>query len=260
MRPHNRIKKTIISLVLVCSLGLWVTSVRAEDHKAAASDTGAEEVKIEQIKQRYWAGGDEAQVGVVQNRAYSKARRFSLGVDGGVAFGDPFVSTKIAGVHAGYNFSEYFSVELLYWKFFSSPSSALDALRDQSSGSSKDANINPQRSYYGAEGLWSVMYGKLSFVGRKIIYYDMHVSAGGGMVDTDNGKYPAATVGLGQRFYVSQSTSIRLDYRLMIYQEHIVEKQITSRMGEDYGPRTNWGHTITLGVDFLFGSNGSTKK
>src|SRR5438045_1608715 len=49
---------------------------------------GAEEVKIEQIKQKYWAGGEEAQVGVVQNRTYSKAHKWSLGVEGGVAFND----------------------------------------------------------------------------------------------------------------------------------------------------------------------------
>lgn len=226
----------------------------ASQPPSGGGETGAEEIKIEQIKQRYWAGGDEAQVGVVQNRAYSKAHRFSLGVDAGVDFNDPFLDTKILGVHLAYNFSEYFAVEGLYWKMSAGGSSAYDALK----ASGKDANLNPQQHYYGAEALWSIMYGKLSFMGKKIIYYDLHLSGGGGMVETANGTYPAGTVGLGQRFYISQHMSIRLDYRAMYYQEHIIEHVITPRYGQDDGTRANWGHTIVVGVDFLFGS-GSKK-
>lgn len=216
---------------------------------------GAEEVRVDQIKRKYWAGGDSAQVGVVQNRAYSKAGKFSLGINGGIVFADPFLSTKILGGTFGYNFSEYLALELIGWKLFANGSSALETLRDQG----KDANTNLQKAYYGTEVLWSVMYGKLSFIGRKIIYYDLHLTAGGGMIDTETGKYPAGTLGIGQRFYLSQSFSLRLDYRSLIYQEHIAEKVVTSQLGQDRGTRTNFGHTIVLGIDLFFGGGGGRR-
>ena len=245
-------KKQLFRLACAILASAPISVYAAE--QAPAQGTGAEEVKIEQIKQKYWAGGDEAQVGVVQNRAYSKANRFTLGVGGGVSFNDPFLSTKIIDTHFGYNFSEYFAIEVMYWKIFASGSSAYGALRD----SGKDANINPQKAYYGVEALWSIMYGKLSFMGQKIIYYDLHLTAGGGMMDTETGKDPTGTVGLGQRFYFSNNTSLRIDYRTQVYREKLVEKVIPQKLGQDAGTRYNWGHVITVGIDFMFG--GGAKK
>jgi outer membrane beta-barrel protein len=250
MKTRKKIKKWIPLAALGWSVGLSAAANAAEKNQPA--QTGAEEVKVEQIKQKYWAGGEEAAVGVVQNRAYSKTRKFSLGVDTGIAFSDPFLSNKIVGGHFGYNFSEYYAVEFLYWRILSSGSSAYDALRAQG----KDANVNPQRGYMGADFLASLMYGKLSFVGHKIIYYDFHLSGGGGMIDTESGRYAAGTVGLGQRFYISTVTSLRLDYRMMGYKERIIEKVITPKYGQVAGERWNWGHTIVLGLDFLIGGGG----
>ncbi len=210
---------------------------------------GVQEVQVDKIKQKYWTGGDEAQVSVVQNRIYSKENRLALGVAGGVIFSDPFLSLKVYQGAATYHFSEYLGLSLLYWKISTSDSNALTVLRDQG----KNANVNPVKSMMGAEGLWSIMYGKLSLVGKKILYYDMHLSGGAGSTSTESGSSTTMLFGIGQRFYASQNVSVRFDYRSIVFSEQITEKVITAKLGQVTGERTNWGHSFSLGFDFMFG-------
>jgi hypothetical protein len=42
---------------------------------ATGDTTNAERVNTEAIKEKYWARGDESEIGVVQNRLYSKANK-----------------------------------------------------------------------------------------------------------------------------------------------------------------------------------------
>src|SRR4051812_39178086 len=87
----------------VLLLGLASVSVSA----AEGSGGAGEEVEIDKIKDKYWAGDEKTEVGVVQNRLYSKARKFELGVDYSVLNSDPFLSASTLGGALGYNVSEY---------------------------------------------------------------------------------------------------------------------------------------------------------
>src|SRR5882724_4686107 len=74
------------------------------------SDNGqGERVNVENIKQKYWARGDESELGVVQNRLYSKAGKFELALFGGLLSTDPFLNVTALGGSLGYHFSEYVS-------------------------------------------------------------------------------------------------------------------------------------------------------
>ena len=216
-----------------------------------AFSADAEQVDVEGIKKKYWASGDENQLGVVQNRMYSKARKFSLGIGGGFMFNDPFLTVKAYGGTLGYHINEFFGVSLVGYKFSSSPSAALTTLR----AGGKEANTNPPNWYTGAEGTASLLYGKLSLVGASIIYFDLHFSAGAGLMDTESGRAMAGTAGMGQRFYISRVTSLRIDYRMIGYKETIIEKEITTKKGQAVGDRTNLSHSIFFGFDFLLGKD-----
>lgn len=215
----------------------------------------AEQVDLDQIKDRYWAQGDKSEMGVVQNRTYSKSGRFQLGVLGGVGFSDPFLDVKMAGVQVGYYFNEFWGIHLLAWKYLVGPSSALYYL-ENNLGTTTNTNIPSW--YAGGEVSGSLIYGKLSLAGSAIIYYDLQLLAGLGATGTESGTYLTPHVGIGQRFYLSQNLSLRVDYRLMAYREGILEKVITPRLGEYTGSRNNFSNTITIGIDFLFG--GSSEK
>lgn len=209
-----------------------------------------ERASVESIKQKYWARGDENELGVVQNRTYSKDKKFEFGVYGGFITTDPFINVKNVGFQTGYHFSEYISAHFLYWHNYVAPSSALNTFQETVGATT---NYNPPRNYYGSEIEASILYGKLSLLGKKIIYYDFHLIGGVGLMNTDNGNYVTPSVGLGQQVYITKSVALRIDYRLMAYHEAIYEKVITPKLGQLDGYRVNWTNAITIGFDILFG-------
>lgn len=256
-KEKNRILIRAILLTSLIALSLISLQARAEESTASApsasSPDGAEQVNVENIKQKYWARGDESEIGVVQNRLYSKANKFELGVFGGFVTTDPFLNVKSTGASLGYHFNEYWSLNVLGWTSFVSPSSALTTFREIMGA---ETNYNSPKSFIGVEGVASFLYGKLSLVGKKIIYYDMHLSGGSGMTDTESGRYFTPFLGIGQQIYIAKSISVRVDYRLMGYRETIIEKVVPTKIGQPVGVRTNWTNAITIGFDFLFGGGG----
>lgn len=256
MKSHPT--KVTVLFLLLPALSLAAEAKKAsapsEAEKAAAatpsSSNEGERVNVENIKEKYWARGDETEMGVVQNRLYSKSRKVSASLFGGFITTDPFLSVKSLGGSVGYHFSEYLSAHLIAWKSYSSGSTALDFFRERFG---VDANTNIPKAYTGAEGAWSFLYGKLSVLGKKIIYYDFHLLGGMGVTDTETGRYFTPHLGIAQQVYMTQTVSLRVDYRLMRYTETLVEKQITTRLGQPVGDRANWTNSITIGLSFLIG-------
>lgn len=249
-------------LVLFTILGFSVSSTAFAEEKtksgakpeaaapAGESSPDGERVNVEKVKEKYWARGEEGEVGVVQNRLYSKEKKFEFGLLGGIVATDPFLDVKAAGATFGYHFSEFFSAHLLYAKYFVKGSSALTYLNNDIGAR---ANTNEPRYFAGGEGRASLIYGKLSLLGKSIIYYDFHFTAGVGQTGTESGNYITPYLGLGQQVYLSKSTSLMIDYRLMRYNEDIIEKVKPKTLGQVQGNRTNWSNAITIGLSFLFG-------
>lgn len=248
----TRFSKTAIEKPRAAAAALLTLTMVCLAPAALAQDPasgGAEKVDIEGIKQRYWSQGEDAAVGVVQNRAFSKAKKVQVGLFGGTVISDPFLNTAGLGFTAAYFFDEYFGVGVMGLGHSVSDSSALAEFRRLNGG---DANTNEPKSYFGIEGTASLLYGKLSLIGASIIYYDMHASLGMGATWTESGRYFTPSIGIGQRFYVTKWSSIRFDYRLMPYRERIIEKVVPTERGQYKGSRNNFSNTITLGVDILW--------
>jgi len=242
-------KKRIVLVAMAFGLvAPWMESARAQA-EAPAGESKPEELDVEAIKKKYWATGDESQLGVVQNRLYSKGGKFALGVLGGLALSDPFNTIRPLGATFGYNFSELWGLHLVAWKHNSTTSGAYDVLR----ATGKDFSYVLAQHYYGLEGTASLLYGKLSFLGAKIVYYDLHLSAAAGNTKTEWENAMTLGGGLGQRFYVTQSLSIRVDYRFQHYREVQKEKVVPTALGEIIGTRSNFTHNVHFGLDFLFG-------
>jgi outer membrane beta-barrel protein len=160
------------------------------------------------------------------------------------------------GFSLGYNFSEYFALQATVFKDFTSYSSALETFKNDKQGV---VNYNAPQWYYGLEAKGSLLYGKLSVVGKSIIYYDMYLLGGFGLTNTENGTYATPDIGLGQQVYLTKNFSLRLDYRLMFYHERIKEREIPTSRGEDRGSRNNYSNVITLGVGYMFGGPSKEK-
>jgi outer membrane beta-barrel protein len=266
---RSRMRQTML---LLAAVALWATpalaqknakkETKAPEQKEApatpstADDNAAkaERVNVESIKQKYWARGDESELGVVQNRLYSKEYRLEMQLFGGILATDPFLTVQTLGASVGFHFSEYLSLHVLGWKSYVSPSGALTAVQENLSarqGVPLIPDTNYPNAYYGSELSGSLLYGKLSVIGKAIIYYDFHLLAGAGITSTESGNDITGHIGVGQQVFLTKNLSLRIDYRLMRFQERLVNKA-----SGDYSlgaSRANWTNSVTLGVSFLFG-------
>lgn len=223
--------------------------LKAEDTEDSTGNISDEIVEVEQVKEKYWAQGEASQLGVVQNRLYTKKKKLQFGLLLGTAMDDPFLSSKILGANISYNVSEFWGFSLVGWDYSVSPSNALDILR----AGGKEANTVENQYYIGAETTGSFLYGKLSLLGQSIIYYDMHFLSGMGVTKTENDAASfTVNVGLGQRFYITENTSLRMDYRVQTFNATEVEKEISSRLGELNGVVRHWNHVVGLEVNYMF--------
>jgi outer membrane beta-barrel protein len=227
-------------------------AIHARAQEERVSSTGeAEFLEVEKVKEKYWAQGEESQLGVVQNRLYTKGKKFQLGVLGAKAMDDPFLSSTTYGLNVSYNFTEFWGLSLLGWKYGVKASNALKTLR----AGGKEANTVEPEHFLGSEATGSFLYGKLSLLGSAIIYYDMHFSAGAGVTKTENdAAAPTVSLGVGQRFYLTKMLSLKIDYRAQTFVATEKEKEITARLGQVNGKVRHWNHVIGMEVNLMFGA------
>jgi len=244
-------KTTLIAILIAASATLMSTLASAEDQAAPVEDASPDAAELEKIKQRYWAQGNEKEMGVVQNRLYTKEGRVEATVLGGFVTTDPFLNVRTFGGSIGYHLDETFSLHAFSWKDFTSGSAALTTLQE----GGKKANTNRPFATAGMEARASLLYGKLSLVGKKILYYDMHAGAGVAVTRTENGTYPGPVLSIGQNIFLTNSLTFRVDYRLIAYREDIIEREITAKLGQNVGMRNNFSNAITFGFSWMWGGS-----
>jgi outer membrane beta-barrel protein len=216
---------------------------------AEAPRSAPQKADVEAVKERYWSKMDDSETGVVQNRLYTKSGKLELGLFGGSIDADPFLDVFTVGGSVGYHFNEFFAVHALGWKSYSSPSSAYDRIPGGVGTSTNELN-----AFYGAELAWSPIYGKLSVLGKSIVYYDFHLLGGAGITSSQTGNYLTGIIGVGQQIYLGERVSLKVDYRLMPFREDIVDEiSAGGTRGQVIQNRTTMSNVFTLGLTFLIG-------
>lgn len=190
--------------------------LKVETSAADEAGTLPERIEIQALKKKYWTVGNEDMMDVVQNRIYKKKGRVEISGRYGFYSDDPFMKQKSLSGMLGYHFNEFFSVHAGYNKINSKNSAA----RNQAIAQQFTPVVNPAASILNAEVRGSLIYGKLSLTGKKIIYYDLHLIGGFGRLRTQNGDTPLAPyLGIGQQIYLTQNFFILADYRWMRHSE-----------------------------------------
>jgi outer membrane beta-barrel protein len=218
--------------------------------KPSASDadeagTLPERIDVQTMKRRYWTVGNEDLMDVVQNRQYTKKGRVETALRYGFWSDDPFQSQKTMAFSLGYHFNEFLSLHGFYGKINASDSAAVKQVH-QATGGSVNPVVNPGNSVMGAELRASLMYGKLSLLGKKIIYYDFNLAGGFSQHKTKDGSSSMGFfAGLGQQFFLTKTFFVTADYRVLWHTDKFNNPPVTER-----ALTTNW---IQIGVGaFLF--------
>lgn len=205
-----------------------VKKTTAEAVATSPADT-EKKVDITDLEQRYWAPKDE-EFRVVQNRTYSKEKRFAASLLWGPVINDSYTNGSALNVSGSYFFSERYGVELNYSKYSMSDNDTVSYFYDRY-GVVPDHNI--MSSYYGAAFSWVPVYAKLSLLEKQIIYFDMSISPGLGFTqykqqvnkNTLTGAEKNAltfSLDLAQHFFLSKNFALRLDLKNRIYNEEVV--------------------------------------
>lgn len=199
---------------------------------------------------------------VLQNRYFTKSLRPEFGLLAGQIVDEAYLSTSTFGARTGLFFNEWFGMEVAMVKTTvrdSSDRRALNGLKyrplndTDSAGNAVPANsgeetivspdpeVNAIHSMTDANAIAAPFYGKLNLLNKWIIYTDVYFAGGYSRLETDQGVKNGMNIGGGQRFYVGQSWSFRLDFRDRMFKE--------SRAGEL--ARKN-SYSWDLGASYFF--------
>lgn len=218
-----------------------VDTLRPSTSDSDEAGTLPERIDVQSMKRRYWTVGNEDLMDVVQNRLYTKKGRMETALRYGFWSDDPFQTQKTTALSLGYHVNEFISVHGFYGAISASDSAAY-AQAGAATGNLVFPDKNPGKSVMGAEARGSLVYGKLSLLGKSILYYDLNVALGLSQHAATVGSSMGYFVGLGQQFYLNRTVFFTVDYRLLFHTDKFPSTALPERTRS---LTTNW---IQLGV------------
>ena len=225
--------------------------------KSSKKAKKTDKVDISDLEQKYWAPKD-TDFSVVQNRTYTKEKKFTFSLLGGQQLNDTFSEGWDYGFKSNYYFSERHGVELMYIKTDMGNSDSISAFRNLSGGATSP-DYNRTDTYTGIGYNFVPFYAKMSFLGKKIIYFDMQVTPHIGMSEyaqqlnsVTNGKSEniesAFSYGLDvtQYFFFSKKAAVRMDLHNRWYNEEVLSWQTGAKAND------NSNHVLQIMFGFTY--------
>jgi outer membrane beta-barrel protein len=229
----------------------------AASSPAPAAKAKDDKVDISDLENKYWAPKD-TDFSVVQNRTYTKDGRIFLTGHYGQVVNDQYSEGNVAGASLNYFFSERYGIQATYLAADLKNSQGTNDLIN-GFGSGVTPNHGKLSSYYGVGFNWVPFYAKMSFLGKKIIYFDMAVTPTLGFTQYDqqieggNKTKSSLTYGLDltQYFFFTNYFAIRADVRNQWRKEEIVNYRGTL-MGQKVNDKNIHDTMFLLGVTFFY--------
>lgn len=217
--------KRMNSLLLAMATAATVLAAPAAFAQSADPGAGLEDTQALDDRLKLYWGQEMREVEVIQPRLYRKDQRHEFTLFAGFIPNDPFNDYFPLGGRWDYFFAEDFGVEIA-GAYLIGVSSELDTfLNDSFEGSVKVEVKQTLQWHAGASLLWSPIHGKLGIFTEKLTHFDIFLAFGVGALGTDVQRLEqeeskvdiAGHLGLGFRFFLSDSVALRADYRQFFY-------------------------------------------
>ncbi len=217
-RHHNKRKKKVAK--------------NSGSSSATQSAPGGQSDKLNMgdLEKKYWAPKD-TDFSVVQNRKYTKAKRFALSLLAGPIVNDPYNTGYNYEMKLNYYFSERYGIEFFDDKADLSDSQTTKDFQSLSGGGVRP-DFNRDVNFVGVGFNWVPFYAKMSFLGKKIIYFDMQFTPFIGVEtyeqvvnDTMNDPQKnsfAYGFDVVQYFFFSKHFAVQADLQNRYFQQNIV--------------------------------------
>lgn len=155
-------------------------------------------------------------VAILQKRYLPKTQRFELYGALNAILNDKFFTIFGANGRFSYNFNERYAIEAIGIFSADTEKSVTRDLREIRGV--QTTNFVAPVTYYGVDLKWTPIYGKMSFLNKKITPFDLYFAAGVGMTNTNQGRAENTIhFGTGQLFAINKSMAFRWDFSWNFY-------------------------------------------
>jgi len=208
---------------------------------------------------------------IIQDRKYTKAKKIEVGLNLGITKASAYFNAISYGVLGAYHFDEYFGIEAFYNASSASGTREKRQLDTflEAKGLSSTFEVQDPQSTFGANLIWSPIYGKFAFFRRNIIHFDIFAIGGfsvqglGTNLTSQGAKEQnlfGSLLGVGTKVFLSKHFSLRLEAKNNIYRTYYfpVIKQDGSGDIQIPGKKVWWNawHYL-IGTSYTFGSGKS---
>lgn len=221
----------LISIAFVFAMAFTGQAMAQAKRKSAPAPT-QDKVDISDLENKYWAPKD-TDFSVVQNRTYSKDKRFLITPQWGRPINDPYSEGNLFGITLNYFWSERMGVQAVLVEGDLDDNQASKDI--QNLGSGAVPNHSKFKRYVGFGYNFVPFYAKMSFWNKRIIYFDMAFTPHVGVTwhnemryDAGRGSYrgptqTAPTVGIDitQFFFFNRWFAIRADLKNQWHYEDV---------------------------------------
>ena len=152
--------------------------VFASNAWAQKSNKSLKKVDTKNLEKKYWQPSDESYT-VVQSRTFSKKNKVSVSLSTGPLLIDSWSSGLNYDFSLAYHFSERWGLEFQGAYYDLDKNGAIEAIGNK--GGTPDHGV--AESFMGLYLRWVPFYSKMSFMGIRVIYFDMSFGLGGGVVN-----------------------------------------------------------------------------
>lgn len=220
--------RSILRCLHVFVMGAVVFAVLAPTTTVVAQEEGAAaQSSLEEDLNQTW--GEHRDIRVIQRRLYEKVGRHQITLFGGIIPNNPFLDYFPVGLRYTYYLMESLGLEVdgsYIGETFRSTGD-LDTFLSDAGVNVDLLDLHIWRAHLGV--CWSPFYGKLAFLGLKLVHFDINLNAAFGVVgvrqisenrlaEEDEFKVEGA-LGAGFNFFINDMFSIRLDYRQYLFQK-----------------------------------------
>ena len=169
----------------------------------------------------------------VQKRAFQKAGRHELSVNGGLYAADLLSSSYLVGGAYTFHFTEDLALEASFG-YARADSKLVRIVQNETSFTA--LRLSTPIFIYEGHLLWSIAYGKLRWFGSGISRFDLNLAFGGGVTDNQSARGLTGSFGLGLKLFFGEWFAVRVDVRdQLLTQELLGHTELVNNLAATLG-------------------------